>query len=51
VDPFFLTGIIKEADRGEEKFRAPDKKSNKGLGISPGPDLFINSLISNFKIF
>jgi hypothetical protein len=51
VDPFPLTGIIKEADRGEKEFRALGKKFGKRLEISPGLDSFIISLIFNFKIF
>jgi hypothetical protein len=44
-------GSIKEENRGEGEFRAPDKKSRERLGISPGPDSSIISLISSFKIF
>jgi hypothetical protein len=51
VNPFFLTGIIKEADRDEREFKTPDKRSGKRPGISPRPDSSIISLISNFKIF
>jgi hypothetical protein len=51
VDPFLTTGTIKEANRDEGKFRASDKKFGKRLGISPGPDSSIISLISSFKIF
>jgi hypothetical protein len=51
VDPFPLTGIIKEADRDEKEFKAPDKKFKGKLEISLGLDSSIISLISSFKIF
>jgi hypothetical protein len=51
MNPSSLTGIVKETDRDEGKFRALGKKSREKLGISPEPDSFIISSISNFKIF
>jgi hypothetical protein len=51
VNPFSLTRAVKEADRDKKEFRVPDKKFNRGLGISPELDLSINSSISSSKIF
>jgi hypothetical protein len=51
VDFSLSIKVVKEADRGEREFRALGKKSEKRLGIFPGPDSSIISLISSFKMF
>jgi hypothetical protein len=51
VNPSSSTGIVKEADRGEKEFKAPDEKSEGKSGIFLGPDSSIISSISSFKIF